>query len=48
MTFCHISAITDHNYTLKGGHLDFSHLTNFKNLYITEILYEKAIQIINN
>ena len=25
----------------KGGHLDFSHLTEFKNLYITEIYMKK-------
>ena len=26
---------------LKGGHLDFSHLTEFKKLYITEIYMKK-------
>ena len=28
--------------SLKGGHLDFSHLTELKNIYITEIfIYSK-------
>ena len=26
---------------LKGGHLDFSHLTELKNIYITEIYMKK-------
>ena len=33
---------------LKGGYLDFSHLTELKNIYITEIYVKKTIQIINN
>ena len=28
-------------YPVKDGHLDFSHLTEFKNLYITEIYMKK-------
>ena len=27
--------------TIKGGHLDFSHLTEFKNVYVTEIFMKK-------
>ena len=27
--------------TLKGGYLDFSHLTELKNIYITEIYLKK-------
>ena len=34
--------------TLKGGYLDFSNLTELKNVYITEIYMEKTIQIIKN
>ena len=33
---------------LKGGYLDFSHLTELKYIYITEIYMKKTIQIINN
>ena len=32
----------------KGGSLDFSHLTELKNIYITEIYMKKTIQIIKN
>ena len=33
---------------IKGGYLDFSHLTELKNIYITEIYMKKKIQIVNN
>ena len=33
--------------SLKGGYLDFLHLIELKNVYITEI-YMKTIQITNN
>ena len=34
---------------VKGGYLDFSHLTELKkDIYITEIYMKKTIQIINN
>ena len=33
---------------LKGGYLDFSHLTKLENIYITEIYIKKTIRIINN
>ena len=33
---------------LKGGYLDFSHLTELKNIYITEIYMKKTLQIIKN
>ena len=32
----------------KGGHLDFSHRTELKNIYITEIYMKKTIQLIYN
>ena len=37
-------------YRLKGGYLDFSHLTELVNMYITEIYRKKKkkIQIIKN
>ena len=35
--------------SIKGGYLDFSHLTELRNIYITEIhLKKKTIQIINS
>ena len=34
--------------SVKGGYLDFSHLTELKNIYITEIYMKKTIQIIKN
>ena len=33
---------------VKGGYLDFSHLTELEYIYITETWMEKKIQIINN
>ena len=33
--------------SFKGGYLDFSHLTELRNIHITEI-YEKTVQIIKN
>ena len=33
---------------IKGGYLDFSNLTELKNIYINEITIEKPIRIINN
>ena len=33
--------------TVKGGYLDFAHLTKLKNIYITEINMKKTIQINN-
>ena len=35
-------------FVLKGGYLDFSHLTELNNVYITKIYMKKTIQIINN
>ena len=35
--------------TVKGGHLDFSHLTKLKKIYIYHRnLFEKTIQLIYN
>ena len=33
-------------YSLGGGYLDFSHLTELKNIYITEIYMKKKLRII--
>ena len=33
---------------IKGGHLDFSHLAELKNIYITEIYTKKTILIITS
>ena len=33
---------------VNGGYLDFSHLTELKNIHITDICMKKTIQIINN
>ena len=33
---------------VKSGYLDFSHLTELKNIWFTEIYMKKTIQIINN
>ena len=32
----------------KGGYSDFSHLTELKNIFMTEIYMKKTIQIISN
>ena len=32
----------------KGGYLDFLHLSELKNIYITEIYMKKTIQIIKS
>ena len=37
-----------HRLALKDGYLDFSHLTELKKIYITEIYMKKTIQIIKN
>ena len=34
--------------TLKGGHLDFSHLTEFKYIYITEMYMKKQYKSLIN
>ena len=36
------------SFHVKGGYLDFSHLTELKNIHITEIYMRKTIQIIKN
>ena len=35
-----------HDYSeLKGGYLNFSHLTELKNIYVTKMYLKKTIQI---
>ena len=37
----HAFSFASENFGLKGGYLDFSHLTELKNIYITEIYMKK-------